>query len=387
MKTTSLITILALIFILQSFIIPNKKKPLKDIFSEMIALPACEFFTGEPVPLSNELLKDSVLVLSKDIGKAKVSPFLLHSKEVSIKEWKLFYSEKEEEIGKEEAMRLFHTDTLCWLYEIPLSYGESYVMSYYKHPAYEDYPIVGVDWYQATEYCKWLTKRANQTLGNHGIAEEVEFRLPTALELEYAALVPDPDLVNSPAGKIGKFNRTTIPFYVWPSIGGKYFANFGEIYSVNNVRLKYYRADGYSFTNPPESYSPNGFGLYNISGNVAEWTSSTAVLPNNERELSMDSLLKEITQNLSNLPDNDWNKKYKELLLKSIVHDIEMIEESEEKKVVKGGSWADSLPYLYCNAEEVQFPSHKSCRVGFRVAMTYNKELERYYKKLGITQK
>ena len=386
-KTTVFVSIIISILMLSSFTDLEKKKPLKDIFGEMIALPSCEFFTGAAIPLSEELLKDTTLILSKNEGKEWVTPFLLHSKEVSIKEWKLFYEEKEREIGREKAMELFHIDTLCSLHEIPYSYGEPYVQSYYEHPVYEDYPIVGVDWYQATAYCEWLTKKANKALNDKGIDVEVEFRLPTSLELEYAALIPNPNLTNSHAGKIGKLNRKAFLLNAYPNCSGKYTVNFGEIYSVNRVRLKHYRDDGFKFTNPPESYPPNGFGFYNISGNVAEWTASKAILPNRKENDTKASLYKEIYGALENINEDDEFKNHKELRLKSILHDIEMIEEFGEKKIVKGGSWADSLPYLYFSAEEAQLPSHKSCRIGFRVAMSYQEKLEPYYKKLGITQR
>jgi len=356
----------------------------------MKVLPSCEFFTGATVPLSNKLLKDTLLVLSKKEGKRKIDAFLLHSKEVSINEWKLFYAEKVQEIGKEKALELFHTDTMCWLHEIPYSYGEPMMSSYYQHPAFADYPIVGVDWYQATEYCKWLTQKANQTLANNGIPQEVEFRLPTSLELEYAALIPSPDFVNSLAAKIGKFRRTRFPYHVFPyNSEEKYLANFGEIYSSHGILLKHDSSDGYTFTNAPRSYPPNAFGLYDISGNVAEWTSTTATFPNMEQydiKNNESEILETIEQQLENIPQSEEYQEYRELLVKSILHDIRMINKSAGKKVVKGGSWADPLPYLYCNAEEVQLPTRKNCRIGFRVAMTYNKELEHYYKKLGIKE-
>ena len=53
-------------------------------------------------------------------------------------------------------------DTLAWREK--LAYNEPMVDYYLRHPAYRDYPVVGVSWRQATDFCKWRTDRVNEQI-------------------------------------------------------------------------------------------------------------------------------------------------------------------------------------------------------------------------------
>lgn len=208
-------------------------------------------------------------------------------------------------------------DTATWRSE--LAYNEPYVNNYFRHPAYSDYPVVGVSWLQADAYCKWRTDRVNeQILVDRGILKHdntqsgqnvfttdtylagifqgsegdkpqenpdgttrrvkwedgialPSYRLPSEAEWEYAAygLIGNTEAELLTDRKIYPWNGS----YVRNSEGndkGRLKANFvrgrgdmmGMAGSLN---------DNADITAPVYSYDPNDYGLYCMAGNVNEW--------------------------------------------------------------------------------------------------------------------
>jgi formylglycine-generating enzyme required for sulfatase activity len=257
--------------------------------------------------------------------RVTVSSFYMDETEVTNQYWldylhwlKLIYADSYPEIINRAL-----PDTLVWREK--MEYNEPYVEYYLRHPAYQDYPVVGVSWLQANDYCAWRTDRVNEVIliregllvhnptaqvdeehfttdtylnGQYegeaaadGIADLnpkgtgfrrvrmqdgillPRYRLPTEAEWEYAAL-----------GLIGNSfqelitDRKTYPWnghYVRnDDNGGRFFgtirANFvrgaGDYMGVAG-----YLNDNADITAPVYAYPPNDYGLYNMAGNVSEW--------------------------------------------------------------------------------------------------------------------
>jgi len=143
-------------------------------------------------------------------------------------------------------------DTLVWKRD--LSYNEPYVKYYYRHPAYRDYPLVGVSYEQAVEFCKWRTERVKDFLSKAKKYDQMNFyyRLPSKAEWELLSYGGRSEFSNKGRNekKQMKMNitRDTI----------QYKGDLG------------YMNDNADVTAPVCSYWKNFFGLYNMIGNVAE---------------------------------------------------------------------------------------------------------------------
>ena len=185
----------------------------------------------------------------------KISDQLLASKfEVSNKLYTAFLNDLKKSNNK-NVFAIAQIDSSQW--RDKSSYNEPYVKYYHTHQAYTNFPVVNISYEAAQAYCKWLTEQYNNNPNRK--YKKVLFRLPSENEWVSAAQAG-----NSAA------------IYAWKGNGlenkeGKVLCNF--IREPNNkMTLKSQSTQNSDITAPVNSYWENGFGLYNMCGNVAEMT-------------------------------------------------------------------------------------------------------------------
>ncbi|MEL6842640.1 MAG: SUMF1/EgtB/PvdO family nonheme iron enzyme, partial [Bacteroidota bacterium] len=191
-----------------------------------------------------------------------VQSFYMDEVEVANVDWKEFLAAIQQTEGDHKFEALY-PDTNVWRRD--LAFNDPYAETYYNHPAFNMYPVVGINWHQANEYCQWRTEAVN------GVLEEDDeeailypsYRLPTEAEWEYAARGLQESEIYAWEGKSLR-NRK-----------GQFRANFkrgrGDYAGWRGGDGKH-MTDGYMITAPVYEFWPNDFGLYNMSGNVSEWT-------------------------------------------------------------------------------------------------------------------
>ncbi len=212
-----------------------------------------------------------------------------------------------------------YPDTTVWIKDFSYSYNEPMHNDYFWHEAYGDYPVVGISWKQAKAFCAWRTVNKNNYRKEKGKRAINDFRLPTEAEWEYAAR--------------GGIESATYPW------GGPYTMNDRGCFLANfKPKRGDYASDGYLYTVEAKSFEPNDYNLYNMAGNVAEWTSSTYD-PNSYEYLS--------TMN----PDvQDKNNK---------------------RKVTRGGSWKDVAYFLRVSSRNYEYQDSARSYIGFRTVQDY----------------
>ena len=219
-----------------------------------------------------------------------------------------------------------YPDTLAWLSDFAYAQNEPMAQGYFVHPAYNNYPVVGVTWRQARAFTVWRTRYNDAYRESKKLPKRLPYQLPSEAEFEYAAR----------GGRTG----TTYPW------GGPYPRNAKGCLMANfKPGRGNYADDGGAFTVNVKSYFPNDFGLYNIAGNVAEWTSS-----------AFDESAPNFTNDLN--PAFAYEAK-------------DTDPEALKRKVVRGGSWKDIGYFLQNSARTYEFQDEAKSFIGFRCVTPY----------------
>ena len=219
-----------------------------------------------------------------------------------------------------------YPDTLCWISDFSYSYNEPWATMYFWHVAYDNYPVVGVNWKQAVAFCIWRTEYMNNALSSGGDPFVHHYRLPTEYEWEYAAR--------------GGLENSKYPW------GGPYTRNSQGCFLANFKPLRgNYADDGGVRTVRVATYEPNEWGLYDMAGNVAEWTKS-----------AYDESAYRFTHDLN--PDYQYNARPDE---PSVM----------KRKVIRGGSWKDIEYYLQVSTRAYEYQDTATSYIGFRCLRDY----------------
>jgi sulfatase modifying factor 1 len=293
----------------------------------------------------------------------------------------------------EEFYRSALPDTTVWARD--LSFNDPYVTYYLRYPGFRYFPVVGVSWLQADDYCTWRTSKVNErlaaggdskpskkskkskgdaaagaegsigtagALGNGKSTTSIEngntlpnYRLPTEAEWEYAAQA----LVGTQ--EVGNENQEEKRIYPWDGKStrnaygkkqGQFLANFkrgrgdyaGIAGSLN---------DGAMITEYIYSYPPNDYGLYNMAGNVNEWVQDVY------RPLSFQDVedLNPFRRNGVGDPESKYDKKGYQSLI------------DDHVRVFKGGSWRDVAYWLSPGTRRFMAEDSATATIGFRCAM------------------
>lgn len=376
-------------------------------------------------------------------------------------------------------------DTLVWRSE--LSYNEPLVEYYLRHPGFNDYPVVGVTWKQATVFCQWRSDRVNegillkkgfvnqqaiqgqqqennfttksyllglyQTAPGKGATSKKnplktpqgqprttvtmedgivmpDYRLPSEAEWEYAAygLIDQNPRPSMKEGKRGEELQSNKQIYPWAqnvnglrdtrrgSWQGQFLANFkrgsGDVAGTAGGLN-----DRAFYTAPVKSFFPNGFGVYNMAGNVSEWVRDVyrplstidnddvnpfrgnkfeTIAKNANGEAEVDSMgrvkMRDVTDaesksrrnyqrgNVINFLDGD------SLSQSSYGYGLTTLI-SDKSRVYKGGSWNDRAYWLSPGARRHLEEDQAMSTLGFRCAMDRmgspegnNRKTGQYYK-------
>ncbi|TAE19378.1 MAG: gliding motility lipoprotein GldJ [Bacteroidetes bacterium] len=293
-------------------------------------------------------------------------------------------------------------DTTVWASE--LAFNDSYVANYLRYPGFRFFPVVGISWVQAKEFCRWRTSIVNENFAKKaqeaGKVESIpnfeagekarledgyavpDYRLPTEAEWEYAAKA----LVGT---QYNDENQSNGRLYPWDghAVRNPYDTKQYEMgYMLANFKrgrgdyagIAGKLNDGALITEYIFAYPPNDYGLYNMAGNVSEWVEDVYRANaftdvddlNPVRRQRLDSL--KLTADTSKsvyidpaiqTPANQNRNPYNPQATRpnSLIDD--------NVRVYKGGSWRDVAYWCSPGTRRFLDKNEKTNYIGFRCAM------------------
>jgi len=296
--------------------VPDREGWVMTVPYGMVVCPSGTFHMGQ----ADQDVSASHINHNKQIT---IGGFYMDETEISNNEYRQFMNAMltdSSALGVDYLMTELYPDTNVWVRDFTHHMGDPMMEYYYSHPAFDDYPVVGVDWFAARKFSEWRTNYLNDwRVNQQGLFRMPAFRLPSEAEWEYAAR-----------------GGRDMAKYPW---GNPYIRNSKGCMLANFKpgRGNYYD-DGFQYTAPVASYFSNDYGLYDMAGNVSEWC--------------------EDAFNESAVP---------------LVWDLNptFYRDEEARKVIRGGSWKDVAYYLETGTRTYEYQDTSKSYVGFRCVMTY----------------
>ena len=227
-----------------------------------------------------------------------------------------------------------YPDTLVWIRDFTYTYNEPLTRKYFSQSSFDDYPVVGITWKQAKAFCNWRTQLMTANQNRLKEAAPHDFRLPSEAEWEMAA---KGGLLNClyPWGSYYTRNQTGCFVANFKPLRGNYVAD--SPYNVTTMKTG--------------SFDPNPYGLYDMAGNVAEWTNTAFY------ESAYDVM-------------GDFNP---EIEYNAKPDDPDVL----KRKVVRGGSWKDIAHFIQTSTRSFEYQDEAKSFIGFRCVRTsFRNELQ-----------
>ena len=233
-------------------------------------------------------------------------------------------------VTKKEAI---YPDTLVWGRDFSMSQNDPLMMLYFSHKSYNEYPVVGVTWKQATAFCHWRTEHSDYYQGRPGKKDYLIdgiYRLPSESEWEYAARGNAKINAMFPWGSPYAKTREGRLMANFKPGRGDYFGGDTKLDGITPVKVK--------------SYSENGFGLYDMAGNVAEWTST-------------------VYDEAGGPADFNPNFQY------DVDESVE-VSDPRARKSIRGGSWKDIAYNCQVSTRNYEYQFNAKSYIGFRCVLS-----------------
>lgn len=321
----------------------------KPIAKNWVCIPALAF------KLSGIQGNDSVNFV-KTCHQVKTETFFVFNKEVTNLEYR--------EFANSVKSPSIWPDTNSWNTDFKLAYNDPMRKQYFWNPMYYDYPVVGVSQSQALAYCKWLQDKLNEQLSQSKNNEYTCLvTLPSEMQWQsvfyYSYLKEEKSNGHIAWLLENKLLKTK----------DRYNLNFGIDISKEGMGVYDYMKDGGMYPLRENFYKPTKHGIYNLMGNVAEWTLSPAYNHTDSSKVFFKTETKQVIEYLK-CNGKEFYDTARSYDYYNDPYNLKPVYEKDGYIAVKGGSWCHSTFYLQPGVSLYCKPNEQHSYIGFRPVMT-----------------